>query len=213
MSPSPPPQPGATGPQGGSNRTLWIVLGSCLGGGLLLLICGAVLIFATLTIAGRQVSNVFNEIESGLDAAESNGGFVLPTAAPVDVSEAIEVGTAGRSGDLELSVTNTATEEGDDNTQPRAGSEFLVVEVQATNRGTEEIDSGDALFFSWVQNDTQESYTCCIFSLMQDLGGFGTLAPGDAGQVRLVFEVPSDADALYWVYEAEAGAPLVVRLR
>lgn len=214
MSQMPALPPGAPAPPSNSNRTLWIVLGSCLGGGLLLTICAVILVVGSLTILGRRVSTVFNQINSGL-ARENSNGFVLPTAAPVDVSESIAVGTSGRSGDLELQVNDTSTQPDDSAAQPSPGNEFRVVTVQATNRGTQPLELQDRLLLSWVQAGSERSYDCCVFALMPNFNFAEQLAPGATAETRLVFEVPSDAGTLYWVYEdtRAQAAPLVVELR
>lgn len=209
-----PPTSPAPAPQSGSNRTLWIVLGSCLGGGLLLTICAAIIIIGSLTIIGRRVSSVFTQINSGLEIPDPDG-FVLPTAEPVDVGQALAIGAPARSGELELTVSGSSIERSTSAVRASAGNEFRAVDVQITNRGAEEANLGDDLLFSWVQDDAERSYDCCVFGLMDDASSDVTLAPGASATLRLVFELPRSADALYWVYsdeQAEDGA-LVFKLR
>lgn len=213
MSQMPPLSPGPSAPPSGSNRTLWIILGSCLGGGLLLTICAAILVVGSLSILGRRTSSVFNQINSGL-VRENSNGFVLPTAAPVEVSAALPIGTSGRSGDLELQVIDTTTEVGDSLRQPQPGNEFRVITVQAINRGAQPLDL-DRLLLSWVQQGTTGSYECCVFALMPNFDFTQEIAPGATSEIRLVFEVPGGSDPLYWVYEERQteATPLVVELR
>ena len=188
------------------------MLSSCLGGALLVLICGAVLVIGGATLVGRRVSSVFTQLNSGL--ANPNG-LLLPTAGPIDTSAAVAVGTLVRVGGLELVVNSSATQSGDESAQPTAGNTFLSVDLKVTNRGPQTNALHSTLVLARIQDDRERTFNCCVFGLMNGLGDMSELESGASTSLTLVYEVPEDSDTLFWVYQPilSDGPPAIVRLR
>lgn len=200
--PSYTPQPGNIPPSyppppSNSNRTLWIVLGSVLGGGFLLLICVGVVVIGVLTTLGARVSTVFNDIEAGLASPAA-----VSLADPIEAGDAIAPGEAARVGDFDVVVRRSWVAEGNDYVAPAPGNEFRAVEYTITNRSDQEVSASDAMVYSWMQATDGELYSCCVFGADDAISILEPLGRGETGTTVEVYEVPQGAQELYFVYES-----------
>ncbi|HEX6291135.1 MAG TPA: DUF4352 domain-containing protein [Herpetosiphonaceae bacterium] len=203
-----PPTP--AGPSSGSNRTLWIILGSIGFVGVCMVLCTAIGIIGVLTLLGRQTEQVFSEIERELNADTQ---FELPTTEPVDVGAAVAVGTTQRVGDLDVTVVDVQTTAGDGSQEPTPGYQFLAVRLKITNRGAQPIALEDVALWTWLQDEDDWIYDCCVFT-QSDPELLGDALPaGESIEGSLVYEGPDDVDTMYWIYEDLTGnTRAVVRL-
>jgi hypothetical protein len=187
-----------------SNRTLWIVLGSIIGGGFLLLLCVGVLVIGTLSMLGTRVSSVFNEIEAGLASAEA-ASFVEP----IDTSNAIAMNETGHVGDFDVVVQRSWVVQQSEATTP--GYAYRAVEFTITNRSGQPVQAEDAIVYSRVQDATGATYECCVFDAEDAFMIDETLNPGATGTTVEVYEVPEESQQLFFVYESfDADSPPVV---
>lgn len=204
MAQMPPFQPTTPTLPSGSAHTPWLVLGSCLGSGLLLMFC-------TVSLIIGGAGSVFSQLSTG-----SQSGLGAPLASQRQIDAALPIGTPVRSGDLELQVIKTRPVPGTGAQQPRPGNQFHAVTVQATNHSRQSLDLNGWLFMSSLQEGCVRSYRCCVFPLMTDASFPETIAPGATKRVTLVYQAARDADTLYWTYK-DARRPqepqLVVKLR
>lgn len=210
------PVPNAPGPPSSSDRKLMLMLGSCLGVGLLLTLCAATITIGGMALFRQRLSAVQSQIASDPSMYSINS-FAVSSADAVDAEQALPIRTAGRIGTIEIQVMRSTTESGNSSSQPALGNEFRVIDVSALNRGTQSVDIYGTLTSSWVQAGSARGYRCCRFERMPDPIGSTMLEPGAWQQIRLVFEVPRDVDPLLWVLadpqSHHAAAPLVVKLR
>lgn len=196
-----PPAPGypPPAPPQKSNRTLWIVLGIVLGGGALL-VCTGALIIGALSIAGQRVSNTFEEIESGL-ALASDEAYVMPTGVAIAPSAARGVGDLLEAGDLDITITAVRTDPGDAEAMPEEGNEFLLLDMQITNRNRRSVIPDDTLTYSWIQDPNNTILYCCVYDKMGESPVMEPLKPGATIDATLIYEVPRHVEPLYWVFE------------
>lgn len=202
-----PPPPSANQPQSSSNRTLWIILGSIGLVGVCSLLCIGVGLFTVLTALGEQTSAVFEEIENDLDEESQ---FALPSAEAADTSAAIPVGTVQRVGDLEISVTDARIVNGENGIEPDEYYQFLAVDLQIKNLGTQPVSLEEIGPWSWIQDSDDFTYDCCVFSLSDRAVLEDELAAGDEIQGTIVYEVSDEVGTFYWIYEDTTSGDLVI---
>ncbi len=208
MSYIPPSPTPATPPPSNSNRTLWIILGSIGLVGVCSLLCIAIGMVGALTMLGRETSTVFDQLQNDLN---EEPGFKLPTSEPVDVSEAQAPGASKRIGDLEFTIMRSEVVDGDTTHQPETFYQFFSVRVRITNHGSQPVALEDVTSWTWIQDNADLTYDCCIFDL-SDSRMFDELAPGDSVEGELVYEAPEE-EQLYWVYaDATTSDSVVVKL-
>jgi hypothetical protein len=206
MTPSPSPNPAP----GNSNRTLWIILGSIGVVGVCSLLCLGVAVFGALTMLGQRTSTVFEQIQNDLDTESQ---FQLPTAQPVDLSSAIPIGTAQRVGNLEITVTDAATVNGQNGIEPDEYLQFVAVKLRIHNTGTQPVALESIGPWSWIHDSDDFSYDCCVFALSDTALLKDELASGSTIEGELVYEAADDGSSLFWVFEdSDSGEQIVVRL-
>jgi hypothetical protein len=207
MPPSPTPPHQA---QSSSNRTLWIILGSIGVVGVCSLLCLGVAVFGILTALGQRTSTVFEQIQNDLDAESQ---FQLPTAQPVDLGAAIPIGTAKRIGNLEITVTDATTIDGQNGIEPEEYYQFVAVRLRIQNSGTQPVSLESIGPWSWIHDSDDFTYDCCVFALSDSALLNDELAAGSSIEGELVYEAADDGSSLFWVFEeSESGEQMVVRL-
>ncbi|HEY0738159.1 MAG TPA: DUF4352 domain-containing protein [Herpetosiphonaceae bacterium] len=203
----PPPAP-TDQPKGSSNRTLWIILGSIGLVGACSLLCIGIGLFTVLNALGEPINSAFTEIEDGLNNEGSQ--FELPSGEAADVSAAIPIGTAQRVGDLEISVTDARVINGEDGVEPEEYYQFLAVDLRIKNVGTQSVSLEEIGPWSWVQDEYDYTYNCCVFSLSNAAILSDELAAGAELEGTIVYEVADDSESFFWVYEGDTSGELIV---
>lgn len=207
MSYMPPPTP-TNQPQSSSNRTLWIILGSIGLVGVCSLLCIGVGIFTVLTTLGTRTETVFSQIQEDLD--EEGAQFELPSSEAADVSAAIPIGTVQRVGDLEISVTDARMINGENGVEPDEYYQFLAVDLRIKNVGAEAVSLEEIGPWSWVQDEYDSIYECCVFALSDSAILSDDLAAGAAIEGRLVYQVADDSESFFWVYDGGTDGDLII---
>lgn len=203
----PPPTP-TNQPQSSSNRTLWIILGSIGLVGVCSLLCVGVGIFTVLNALGEPINSAFTEIENDLNNQDSQ--FELPSGEAADVSAAIPIGAAQRVGDLEISVTGARVIDGENGVEPEEFYQFLAVDLRIKNVGTQPASLEEIGPWSWVQDEYDFTYTCCVFPLSDATTLSDELAAGAEIEGTIVYEVANDSESFFWVYEGDTDGELIV---
>lgn len=202
-----PPPTSTNQPQTGSNRTLWIILGSIGLVGVCSLLCIGVGVIGVLTMLGQQTSAVFSEIENDL---EEGSQFELPSAEPADTSAAIPIGTVQRVGDLEISVRDARIINGENGVEPEEYYQFLAVDLRIKNLGAQPVSLEEIGPWSWLQDPDDFTYDCCVFSLSDAAILSDELAAGDEIEGTIVYEVADDVGTFFWIYESSTSEELMI---
>jgi hypothetical protein len=181
-----------------------------IGGLAAVCVIGVIVIFAGLTMLGQQVSSTFSEINSSISAASE---LTVSTPVAASTSGAVPIGTAAEAGGLSITVTEaapfTSTAEG---ISPEDGNEFWSVNITFENT------SGDlrtiTAISSYMQDSSQNVYQ---YSLFGGAGAPGTpldvvesIGNGRTSSGTLVYEVPTDASELFWVYQDSLSGEVAV---
>ena len=193
-------RPPAT-PRGG--LPTWAII-LIVAGALLTVMCvvGAIVSIGVLTLLGSRVSQVFSEINSGLEEQQ-------PPAPPVvDTSAAVPIGDAVALPDLRITVTDahplTKIREG---REPAPGEQYWAVEVTFENTSDRSLTL--SAFSSSLQDEagTEYIYSTPAQRASPDPGlpVVQPLQPGKSASGTLFYMVPEDARTLFWVYNNVGG--------
>lgn len=207
MSYMPPPTP-ANQPHSSSNRTLWIILGSIGLVGVCSLLCIGVGIFTVLTTLGTRTETVFSQIQEDLD--DQGSQFELPSSEAADVSAAIPIGAVQRVGDLEITVTDARMINGENGVEPDEYVQFLAVTLKIKNVGAQPVSLEEIGPWSWVQDEYDSTYDCCVFSVSDSAILGDELAAGAEIEGTLVYEVADDSEAFFWAYAGSTDGDLII---
>lgn len=208
MSYMPPPPTSTNQPQSGSNRTLWIILGSIGLVGVCMLLCIGVGIFTVLTTLGEPINSTFSQIQADLDEQDSQ--FDLPGSTAVDISAAIPIGAVQRIGELEIAVTDARVINGENGVEPDEYYQFLAVDLRIKNVGAQAVPLEEIGPWSWVQDEYDSTYDCCVFPLSNAAILSDELAAGAEIEGTIVYEVADDSELFFWVYEGSTADELMV---
>lgn len=195
----PPPQPA---PRSGMPAWAIALIAGCA---LLLVLCviGAIVSIGVLTLLGSKVSQVFSQIESGLEEG---------TPTPINRQSALPIGSAAELPDLRITVTSAHPLAGGAGAPPPAsGKQYWAVEVTFENTSSDPATL--SVFSSSVRDAAGASYPYSIVAQRASPDpGFRvveSLRPGATASGTLFYELPQDASALFWSYEDVNGGEQV----
>lgn len=198
-----PPPP----PRSGMPTWLWVVI---IGGGASVLLCVIVAVvgIGILTMLGSQVSEVFSEINSGLVA----GPVSVPTSITINPASANALGDTAALADLNVTLDNAysvTTVEG--LMDPLTDYKYWIVEVSFENTSASRT-TWIGPFDTSVQDDAENTYDYYWEAVDNEefLGTGGSLDPGESLSGKLIYEVPEDTSALYWIYRDPLSGELAV---
>lgn len=190
-------------PPASSNRKLWIILGSVLGGGCLMTVCGIIAMIGVLSILGRRVETTFDQINSGLEQQESSLSAPKNQASVAPYSPL----TYAFSPDVDMNMVTAAIESGTGSVQPKAGHEFMVVRFRLTGG-----DFADTIFASDViearthlVDDQGHQYQCCATTFMEAKQYNHFTEQANGTDYNIAYEVPKSAKMLFLIYRDETG--------
>lgn len=196
-------------PQRSGMPTWAIVL--LVGAGLLLVTCVlvAIVTIGFLTLLGGRVSQVFSEINSGLEQ--------VPVEVPVDTGSALGIGETAEQSDFRITVLDAqplTTLSG--GRKPIEGYEYWAVEVEFENI-SEDVATLSA-FVTSVQDDAGVSYPYSTVAQRASpnpgLRVVEVVRPSETARGLLFYEVPQAAPMLFWVYrDASTGVPVVFAIK
>ena len=178
----------------------------------LVVICavGAVVVIGVLNSLGSRVSQVTTQINAQVNSS------IASSTVPVATGGAKAIGDQVTAGDLAFTVRSAAPiTPSSDALPPEAGKQYFAVTLDVTNTSSAEtvltslsshIQDGAGSVFS-VSLFGQTSAGTSSSSLLETL-------PAKATQsVTMVYEVPTAAGELYWVYGESETTSAVVKVR
>ncbi|MDP9311880.1 MAG: hypothetical protein M3R24_13525 [Chloroflexota bacterium] len=186
-----------------SNRKLWVILGSVVGGGCLVMVCGAIILIGVLSLLGRRVESTFEQINSGLEQTAA----APPTPLPVG---ARSTGGVDRtlSQSIAVIVADLEFEQGTSMVKPEASHEFLIITYKTTGGTRADVTRllNNIKASTRIMDDTGQTFACCADDLMHakqlDQPVFNT----NGSVFKVAYEVPTNAQALFWVESNQSGA-------
>lgn len=124
-----------------------------------------------------------------------------PTTAPVQAKH-FKAGDVVKVGDTwQVTVNSIATNPGDQFTTPKAGNQFVVVDVTVKNLSSQSKDMSSGLNFE-LKDSTGQKYQETI--LTGETPPDGTVAAGDNLRGQLTYEVPASMKAFTFSFQADA---------
>lgn len=151
----------------------------------------ALLVACTLfSAAGCAEGGAETEVVSASEAEASEAAKNTDAAEAPATDQVLAVGEAGRTEDLEISITNVQKATEWINSPPE-GSEYVVVALKITNISDEEqsVGAGDFQFVN--ASGSREAYTRST-GVKTDPDTFGgtDIAPGESFEGSIVFAIP-----------------------
>lgn len=133
-----------------------------------------------------------------------------PTAAPVATAtaapKALGVGSTAETGGLQITLNGVRhTDKGI--IPPKAGMEYVIVDITVANPGTEK-KSVSSLISESAKDDTGQKYTIA-FGSDAKAAAEGEVAPGDKVRGETSFEIPTTATGLVFIYDPVIGGDAV----
>jgi hypothetical protein len=153
-----------------------------------------IIVFIAIIVIGASASgnNTTNKSSSNSQTQTNNSKENTPTATEKkDVTP--KVGDVTKLGDREFIVNSVRRSGAFDYNTPKAGKEYVIVNVTIRNLGKDEIDYNPYDFKVQDANGAQESET---FAILDDSLNSGTLAAGGKVTGSIPFEVPIGDKAL-----------------
>ena len=198
-------------PPATSNRKLWIILGSVVGGGCLVLLCSAIVVVGVLSLLGRRVERTFEQIGSGLE----QDTYMMPTPLPYGAQSEGRIDPT-LSQSIGVVVTSREFESGTSTIKPQAGYEFLIITYKTTGGTQADLVRvrSSMMASTRIMDDAGRTFACCATKFMQarQLDKFSF---DPAGSVfKFAYEIPADAQTLFWVEDNQPGVkPSMIKLR
>lgn len=179
--------------------------------GVLVVLCGAVAVIGVsmVTMAGNRVDEVFTKIETEIDELPSDVGT---TSAPLSTTDGRSIGERTVLNSVEFVVLRAGPLETDSSAlPPDAGMTYYSVDVDVRNTSSEVAVL--SAFNSQMQDDGEGVYAVSLFGQSSaDVSSdelFQTLDKDASTTVTYIYEVPTDAANLYWVYQDTSGDHVV----
>lgn len=214
--PSFPPAPGQFTPPTEKKSGLpgWAIALIAVIGGLVVL-CGVVAVIgiSMMTMVGNQVDEVFTRIETEIDELPSDAGT---TSAPLSTSDPQPIGERTVLNGVEFVVLRAGPLETDSSSlPPDAGMTYYSVDVDVRNTSSEVAVL--SAFNSQMQDDGEGVYAVSLFGQSSANASsdelFQTLDKDASASVTYVYEVPTDATNLYWVYQETSSEHIVYQVK
>jgi hypothetical protein len=122
----------------------------------------------------------------------------------------LTIGSTGETAGLKVTL-NSVRHETSGIVPPKAGMEYLVLDLTFENVSNEPKNVSSLLNFS-VKDDTGQKYTVTIGAETKSSPD-GKIAPGDKLRGESAFEVPKDAKGLVFIFDPVfGGEPLRFKL-
>lgn len=151
-------------------------------------ILGLVIFFVVVGAIGGSGNKNSNQT---ITTTTTNNSSPTPSSdQPKDVTP--KVGDVTKLGDREFTVNSVRRSKGFDYNTPKAGKEFVIVNVTIRNLGKDEVSYNPFDFKVQDANGAQESYT---FASLDDSLNLGTLAPEGKVTGSMPFQVPVGDEA------------------
>ncbi|MFL5734344.1 MAG: DUF4352 domain-containing protein [Chloroflexia bacterium] len=128
-----------------------------------------------------------------------------PTDTPVPKAAGLGVGSTGTTGGLKVTV-NGVRHSDKGLVPPKAGMEYLVVDVTIENAGDKEAAISSLLMES-LKDGSGQKYTVTIGADAK-ASADGKIAPGDKSRGETSFEVPLTATGLVFIFDPVFGDAL-----
>lgn len=195
MPPPPPPgqqqpvpgyQPQAPAPKKSSSMAK-----GCLIAAAIVAVIIVIIVVLLFTVIGVGVHKVVKEIEKTTKV----------------VVDEVNVGQAGHSGALEVKVVNWTPSMGDEFSQPAAGNQFIVVDVEIRNTGSKTESHSTMLEMSIKTPDGYEYKQAAYFPDPQFPDG--DILPGQTARGNVSFEVPSNIGRMNFVFDPVYSGKIV----
>ncbi len=153
-----------------------------------------VLVSAVVVLAcgGASAANTGTKIDSG---STSTGGQTNTTAQHFKVGDQVKVGDT-----YVVSVNSVKTSAGSDIDQPKAGNDYLIVDVTIKNVSSQEQNFSSDLQFT-LKDSTGQKYTQTIISNATPPDG--KIAAGDLLRGQMAFEVPTSQKNFTLAFESD----------
>jgi len=148
-------------------------------------ILGLVIFLIVIGVIGSKQSST-----TTTTTTTNNVGSAQSNDQPKDVTP--KVGDVTKLGDREFTVNSGRRSQAFDYNTPKAGKEYVIVNVTIRNLGKDEVSYNPYDFKVQDANGAQESYT---WASLSDSLSSGTLAPGGKVTGSMPFEVPIGDEA------------------
>lgn len=202
--------PGNQSPPQRSGKVGWVI-GLLVGGVFLIGACVVIAIVSIgiLTLLGGRVSQVFTDVETGIEEIATS----TPNTSP-DFDSARAIGKVARLGDLRITVTDAKrlTDIRADR-QPPSGKEYWAVDVLFENRDSEATTI--SVFTSSIQDTDGNVYPYSLAAQHASpdpgLPAVLSLPPDATISGTLFYEIAEDMPERFWVYtHEETGQQAIV---
>ncbi|MDD5448169.1 MAG: DUF4352 domain-containing protein [Actinomycetota bacterium] len=177
-----PPQPPAP-PSEPPPKRHGVLKGVLIGIGIIVLVVIIIIVVVVLTTDGEQKT----------------------TAPEAKVGEPVE------AGDLTVTVHGWQPSGGDEFSKPQSGNQYLVVDLEIENNGTETIPVSTILQMEIESADGYE-YTPAMY-YPEPKYPDGDILPGQKARGNVAFEVPGQVGTIFFVYEPLRGGEVRIKLQ
>lgn len=191
-----------------------IALIAVIGGLVVLCVVVAVIGVGMMSMLGSRVDQVFTQIETEMDELPST--TTGTSSAPLSITDAQPIGQRTELDGLEFVVLGARPLEADNSSlPPDAGMTYYTVEIEVRNASA---DIGILSAFSTqMQSDGEDVYGVSLFGQSNaDVSSdelLQTIEKGTSTTVSYVYEVPTDATNLYWMYQDTNGDHIVYKVK
>jgi hypothetical protein len=171
-----------------SKRTKWI-----------LLVVGIVVVIIIIAVAASS-------------GKKNTTGNTATSSVPVQAAAKTEagVGQLVKCGDLAITVASWAPSQGDDFSEPAAGNQFAVVDLEIVNNGTDTAHTSTMLEMA-IQTPDGRKYDQATY-FPEPKFPDGEIAAGEKARGNVAFEIPTTATGMSFVFSPITGDPVKVKL-
>jgi flagellar basal body-associated protein FliL len=162
----------------------WILIGLATVIVLSIAICGI-----SLANAGKAVTTAVNNASATFTADTSNTGTTNSNSTSTTSGAHYKVGQTANIASMDVTANSTKTSQGDQYSTPKAGNQYLIVDVTVNNKSGKAQTISSLLSFT-LQDSTGQKYTETFTSLSGVTAPDGSVQDGAKLRGQLVYEVP-----------------------
>lgn len=179
-----------------SDKVIWIIVG------VVALI--AVLIVVGVVAGGQKKTPAASSSTTTTDTAET-------TSQPVSKPAESTMGQAVKCGNLSITAVSWKTSPGDEFSVPAAGNQFVIVDLDIVNNGSESEDLSTGAEMS-IKTVAGYSYDIAMY-FPEPKYPDGAIAAGDRARGYVAFEVPTQTTDMSFVFDPLMSDAVKIRLQ
>jgi flagellar basal body-associated protein FliL len=157
----------------------WILIGLAAVLVLSIAICGI-----SLASAGKAVTTAVNNVSATVTADTSSSNSNNPTS-----GAHYKIGQTANIASMDVTANSTRTSQGDQYSVPKAGNQYLIVDVTVNNKSGQAQTISSLISFI-LQDSTGQKYTETITTLSGVTAPDGSVQDGAKLRGQLIYEVP-----------------------